>query len=58
MSLTGIAFIVRHFFLGYDVALGCTWESHDHMAARPNVACQMHVISRYSGPQRLRTAST
>ena len=41
--------LVRHFFLGYDVALGRTWEFHDHLAARPDIIYRLHVIGRYPG---------
>lgn len=45
MSLT-----LRHFFLGYDVALGRTWEFHDYLAGRPDIVYHLHVIGRYTGP--------
>jgi len=45
-----LSLTLRHFFLGYDVALGRTWEFHDYLAARPGIIYHLHVIGRYTGP--------
>jgi glycosyltransferase involved in cell wall biosynthesis len=47
---------IRHFFLGYDVALGRTWEFHDYLASRAGVDYHLHLIGRYPGPQEDLTA--
>jgi hypothetical protein len=40
---------IRHFFLGGDVALGRTWDFHDHLYARPGVDYRLHLIGDYPG---------